>query len=156
MWLKRKNVVLCSKCGFLGWESHDIDNGAITSDKLSECYWRIRRDFQNGAFNGITEDNFETHESYVFSCRAFQWSLVVPNIANSEKGWLTADLIRKPRECSYYIEYHAGFSPDEHKELKRDKLTRQTLFKAAIIGAVIGATAAIIGNLIAAFTVYKH
>jgi hypothetical protein len=146
VWFKRKNDVLCSKCGFLGWQTQDID-GSITSDLLSECYWRVRRDFQSGTFSGITEENFETHDSNIFSCRASQWSLV-PRIVNLEKGWLSADLIRQPRKCLYYIDYHAGFSPDEHKELKRDKLTRQAMFKASLVGALIGSIAAILAALI--------
>ena len=147
MWFKRKSE-LCSKCGFLGWRTQYLD-GSFTNDPLRECYWRARQDFQSGVFNGIEEDP-ETHDSDILSCRCSQWQLFVIKPI-PERGWLTADLIRQPRKCVYYVDYHAGFTPDEHKELKRDKLTRQTVFKGTIIGAIIGAAAAIIGNLIGRF-----
>jgi hypothetical protein len=118
----------------------------FSDDPLTECYWRARQEFQSGEFTGIDKD-FETGNSAILSCRALQWSLI-PGTISLERGWLSADLIRKPRECLYYIDYQAGFSPDEHKELKRDKLTRQAMFRASLVGALIGSIAAIIAALI--------
>jgi hypothetical protein len=153
MWFKRKSDVLCSKCGFLGWRTEYPDGSGSNGPSL-ECYWRARQEFQDSKFTGVDKD-LETGNLDILSCRALQWSLI-PGTTNPDRGWLSADLIRKPRECLYYIDYQAGFSPDEHKELKRDNFITQATFRASLVGALIGSIAAIIaaiiGGLIFVFT----
>lgn len=67
-------------------------------------------------------------------------------------NYVNVDSIRQPRKCVYYIDYEPGFGPEEHKELKREAETRRTLLISSLysglVGAIIGAAAAIIVNFV--------
>jgi len=142
MIFKRKRV-LCSNCGFLCWYiQHASGEGSY---RFQEVGQRTRNDFQASTFGGAEEDP-ETEEYYHFYCLRRQWiwalgSKLRPDYAN-------ADDVRKLRQCVYYMDYQPAFGPEEHKELKREAETRRIIFKAAVIGAIIGASAAIIVQLL--------
>lgn len=53
------------------------------------------------------------------------------------------------RKCPYFFRYNAGYSPAEHRELQREAKTHWLLIRGMIWAAVIGAVAAIAGQLIA-------
>lgn len=146
MWVKRK-AVLCSNCGFLGWQNIAPD-GSYISSQVMECGPQSRFFFQTseGHSGGAVEDP-ETHDYSELRCGALQWRLC------PDKKWetdfaLSPETIKQSRQCPYYIKYQPGFSPEEHKELKRDNATRSALVKAALIGAAVGAFAAIVAQLL--------
>ena len=143
MWFREKQV-LCTKCGFLGWVFYPPDDGKPV--RRSECssYWRTR--IQTSKDFGSMEDP-ETHESVNIVCIRGQWTFA-QHMKSTELGYIDADTLIQPRKCAYYIGYQPGFSPEEHKELKRDAETRTALVKATLLGAAIGATAAIIAQLL--------
>jgi hypothetical protein len=147
MLFKRKQV-LCSNCGFLCWYiQHASGEGPY---RLEEVRKRARNDFQAGTFNGTSEDQ-ETEEDYQFHCLRRQW-VWAPG-SKLRPDYVEAEDVRKKRQCVYYIEYQPAFGPEEHKELKREAETRATILRAALLGALIGAAAAIIAQLLYAFFV---
>jgi hypothetical protein len=140
-----RSHVFCSECGFLGWRT-ELPDGSWKPDKLSECGLHARQSLQAGEFNG--EDNdYETGESYKLHCLRLQWTLL-PHARSQKMRWVDANAIRQPRRCAYFIKYEPGFGPDEHKELKRDDETRRAIRNATLLGAAIGASAAIIAQLL--------
>ena len=142
MLLKRKQV-LCSNCGFLCWFIQHVSGEGPY--RLQEVSKHARKDFQATTFSGM-EEHPETEEDYTFHCLRRQWVLTSGSKLRSD--YENADDVRKPRRCVYYIDYQPAFGPEEHKELKREAETRRTIFKATVSGAVIGASAAIIAQLL--------
>ena len=81
----------------------------------------------------------------LFACRRLQWMTDFPKkLAPSQ----IFNIIKQYRECLYFILYHPGYSPDEHRELQREKDNRRTIIIASLLGAAIGASAAILAQLI--------
>jgi hypothetical protein len=113
--------------------------------RLEEVGKHARNNFQAATYNGV-EENPETQEDYRFHCLRGQWVLTSGSKLRSD--YENADDVRKPRRCAYYTGFQPGFGPEEHKELKRDQETRQAIVKASLIGAAIGASAAIIAQLL--------
>ena len=138
---------LCTKCGFLSWSvSHVLDERGETI-RHSEIgdFWRKRLSI--GTDPGISEDT-EAQEEYRASCLREQW--VFTRNARQDKEIRYADLksLAVPRQCPYFFKYQPGFSPVEHKEIQREAETRNTTFRATIWGAIIGATAAILAQVL--------
>ena len=139
----KKKQVLCSNCGFLCWYiQHVSGEGPYRWAELSQYY---REEFQTGNFGG-EEDNQETDENYHICCLRRQW-VWAPHI-KGRRDYVNADDVRKPRQCVYYIGYQPAFGPEEHKELKREEETRRIIRNATLKGAAIGASAAIIAQLL--------
>ncbi len=146
--LKEKQV-LCTNCGFLCWQYYNPDDGSFL--KLTECvpFWRER--IQTSKDMGETVDP-ETGMGIDIACMRRQW-FFAPHIQSNRADAIDIDTLIQPRRCSFYIKYQPAFSPEEHKELIRDAETRKTVFQAALIGAGIGALAAIIAQTLYVFFV---
>ena len=145
--LFKKRQVLCSSCGFFCWQTQHVSGeGPYKWEEVGQSY---REGFQAGKYMGQEEDG-EAEEFYHVSCLRRQWvwtgggSKLRPDYAN-------ADDLRKSRRCVYYVSYEPAYGPEEHKELKREAETRRTILisslSSGLIGALIGATAAIIVRL---------
>jgi hypothetical protein len=143
MWFTRKQI-LCTNCGFLSWAFYSPEDGTRT--KIIECpsYWRNR--IQTNKDLGSLEDP-ETGEGINIFCIRGQW-VFAPNRKSQEINYIDVERLMQPRDCIFYIKYEPGFSPEEHKELMRDAETRKTVFKATVIGAIVGACAAIIAQIL--------
>jgi len=48
----------------------------------------------------------------------------------------------------YYIGYEPAFTPEEHKELRREAINRRYMVYTGLGGAVIGAGAAIVAMIV--------
>lgn len=80
-----------------------------------------------------------------FTCRRLQWETDFPkNLTPAQ----ISKIIRQERQCLYFIPYQPSYTPDEHRELRREKANQRTLLRATILGAAIGASAAILAQLI--------
>ncbi len=141
--LFQRKQILCTNCGFLCWFIQHVSGEG--SYKHWEIGKHIRNDFQAGTFSGVTE-NAETEEDLHFCCLRYQW--VWTSGSKSRSDYANADDVRKPRRCIYYIGYQPSFSPEEHKELQREAQTRATVFKATLLGALIGAASAILAQIL--------
>lgn len=64
----------------------------------------------------------------------------------NDNFFLLQDEIIQSRQCRYYIKYHPGYTPAEHKELISEARTRLTIIIATLLGASVGAAAAIIAG----------
>lgn len=142
----KKKFVLCSKCGFFGWKIIDNINETVRLDVSPEFDQYIRDRFQSGQFKG-SEDDSDSGETHVIHCYRSQWHHS-PCVVSKGMNLLDAETIRQPKICRFYIKYEPGFSPAEHKELKRDLETRRIIIFSSLFGAAIGATAAIIAQLL--------
>lgn len=140
----RSQAVRCMDCGFLSWRFSPPDEWKPS--RIAECnpYWRNR--IQTERNLGPPVDH-ETGEESSLCCIRRQWTLF-PHMRSSDLGYIGFDELLEPRKCPYYIGYQPGFGPEEHKELRREADTRRAIFKATIFGAIIGASAAIIAQLL--------
>jgi len=145
--LIKRRMVVCTNCGFLGWQHIASDGYSYLSDRVHECGPKGRTDFQTRIFNGEAAEDPETHVSSELRCLALQWYLSTATTPQTELH-LPPETIRQPRQCLYFIKYQPGYSPQEHKELKRDADTRRAIVKATLIGAAIGAASAIIAQFL--------
>ena len=150
MRFKRKNV-LCSNCGFLGL--HVISIYATTTiESQLECAPRIREDFQKGVDvnkpNNVPKVEAigrRMEEKANLFCRRLQWTLTWSKEDN-DNYFSQPSEIRQSRQCRYYTKYHPGYTPAEHKELISEAKTRRTIVFATLLGASVGAAAAIIAG----------
>ncbi len=139
-----KKKVHCSRCGFLGWRTVNPDDSEFL-DKNMECLQTYRKSFQNGEYKGdVPEENGGT--SYIH-CMRSQWTFS-STLKSVKYNWLNANAIRKPRLCPYFIKHIPGYAPEEHKELKRAAEERKTLIITSLLSAMIGASAAILAQLL--------
>jgi len=146
MMLLKRRQVLCSNCGFLCWfVQHVSGEGPYKHKEIGK---HARTDFQAGTFKGTTEDS-EAEEYYHFGCIRNQW--VWTSGSKFRSDYANADDVRKPRKCVYYISYEPAFGPEEHKELRREAETNRNIRNAVLLGAAIGAGAAIIIQLLYIF-----
>lgn len=144
----KRREVLCSNCGFLGWLTEAPD-GSLKTDKLSECRPYARESVKSGEFDGEEKDP-ETGGIYKMSCLRQQWVLAPGLISYSKRGlkYVNINAVQQPRQCPYYIDYQPGSGPEEHKELKREAETTRAIRRANLTGVAIGASAAIIAQLL--------
>ena len=143
MLFKRKQV-LCTNCGFFCWH-FSVGNGeGPTRITENPPYWRKR--IQTTKDIGLSVEP-ETGEDVRVSCIRNQW-VFAPHIKSSRDNYVNMDALTQTRKCPYYIRYEPGFGPEEHKELKREAETTKTIRKTMIIGAIIGASVAIIVQLL--------
>ncbi|MCJ7633699.1 hypothetical protein MUP77_15075 [Candidatus Bathyarchaeota archaeon] len=143
MLFKRKQV-LCTNCGFFCWHvQHESGEGSV---RFVEIGVRFRQEFQaaNPRYKSVGADN-EYSEEYRVYCLRRQWFL---GQLDGRPEYVNADDIRKSRQCPYYITYQPAFGPEEHKELKREAETNRTVRNAVLLGAVIGAGAAIVAQVL--------
>ncbi len=140
---KRRNV-FCTNCGFFCWGLYSPEDGSRTRIVGCPTYWRNR--IQTDKVMGPKEDP-ETGEGINALCLRGQW-VFAPNIKSSELDYIDVDRLIQQRKCPFFVKYQPGFSPEEHKELLRDAQTRETVFRAALLGAVIGACAAILAQIL--------
>lgn len=144
MWLKRKKV-LCSQCGFLGWQNIAPD-GSYLSSEVMTCVPEARDKFQAGEFNGKAKADPDGNYS-LLRCHALQWRLD-PSITKQTGFFSPPETIRQPRQCRQYVKYDPAYSPQDHKDLRREAETRRTIIKASLLAALIGATAAIVAQIL--------
>jgi hypothetical protein len=142
----KKKDVLCSQCGFFGWRVIDSINERIKLEVSPEIDQLTRDRFQRGECKGF-EDDDESGETSVINCYRSQWHHSPYFVVNA---WnlLDTDTIRQLKKCHFYIKYQPGFNPSEHKEIKRDQETKRVIMVSSLLGAAIGAAAAIITQLI--------
>lgn len=142
--LTKRRTVVCTNCGFLGWQHVDPDE-----HRLGEFSLKDRSDLQAWASDGAQPPDSVLLQLPLVRCLAVQWNF--PHHPLSQEAYVcfeTLEVIGQPRQCPYFFKYQPGYSPEEHKELKRDADTRRTLVKASLIGAAIGAAAAIIAQFL--------
>jgi len=136
---------LCVNCGYLHWDVSDRrdDLGyTIRRTELGE-YWRNR--ISNGEkFEGISQ---EVEELFKISCLRNQWLFAKSIPASKDIQYADIKSLASKRKCLYFTKYEPGYGPEEHKEIQVREKDRRIIFKATIIGAVIGALAAIFAQI---------
>lgn len=133
-----RKTVRCIDCGFLSLLPPEEFRGKISElriDFYGECT-KFGRE-------AVIQDRHGNPQW--FACRRLQWSTDFPQkLAPPE----IFSIINQERECLYFISYQPGYTPDEHRELQREKANRRTLLRASILGAAVGASAAIVAQVI--------
>jgi len=138
----------CTQCGFLGWD-------VTGPDETTPIGWWELHDYWRNRLSGEPEKGYsvepDTEYSFTVGCRRGQWrfSTFVKG-TDSRMRLVNAETLAldKPRQCPYYMRYEPGFGPDEHKELKRDQDTQKVVWRAALLGALIGASVAIAAQIL--------
>ena len=115
----------------------------IRRTELGE-YWRNR--ISNGEnFEGISQ---EVEELFKISCLRNQWLFAKSIPSSKDIQYTDIKSLASKRKCLYFTKYEPGYGPEEHKEIQGREKDRRTILKATIIGAVIGALAAIFAQII--------
>lgn len=57
--------------------------------------------------------------------------------------------LNSKRKCPHFFPYNPGYSPIEHRELQREAKTQRLLIIGMLLAALIGAVAAIVGQVVA-------
>lgn len=133
-----RKTVRCVDCGFLSLLPpeefrHLPSNSGI--DFYGECT-RVGRE-------AIIQENHTGPQ--LFTCRRNQWSTDFPvKLSLSE----IFNIIKRERNCLYFISYQPGYTPDEHRQLERESANRRTILLASVLGAGVGASAAILVQII--------
>ncbi len=133
-----RKTVRCADCGFLSLlppEEFRGKTSAMGIDFYGDCT-KFGRE-------GATQERHKNPQR--FTCRRLQWSTDFPKELTPSQIF---NLIKQERECLFFMLYQPGYTPDEHRELQREKTNQRTLLRASILGAVIGASAAILAQLI--------
>ncbi len=103
-------------------------------------------EYPNGEkFEGISQ---EVEELFKISCLRNQWLFAKSIPASKDIRYADIRSLGSKRKCLYFTKYEPGDGPEEHKEIQVREKDRRTIFKATIIGAVIGALAAIFAQII--------
>jgi hypothetical protein len=79
------------------------------------------------------------------ACRRYLWHTEIPEKLTPPQIF---EIINRERECLFFISYQPGYAPNEHRELQREKANQRVLLRASLIGAAIGASAAILAQVI--------
>lgn len=114
----------------------------------STCYQEYPLVFRNDLRAGRVEEathGYEEVDEYHVACIRRQW-LFSPVVRGDR--YIETEAIMQPRPCPYFIKYEPGYSPEEHKELKREARTRRVMLIASLVGAAIGAGAAVIAQVL--------
>ncbi|MBN2185839.1 MAG: hypothetical protein JW732_00070 [Dehalococcoidia bacterium] len=138
--------VLCSDCGFLCWDISDVRDEFGRHKRWGEVFQHNRKDLAAGSLKA-TDDDFVNDESFQLSCLRHQW-IFLPGNKDPRHKFVGLEDIRKLRNCEYYFKYVPASGPEEHKELKREWDNRKAVRNATLIGAGIGALAAIIAQIL--------
>ena len=127
--------VLCSECGFLCWHvQHESGEGPI---RICTVRSSDRKRFQAGEERGRNEVYDPEHaEICDLGCLRGLWHWAYTSNVNSES--VNSEELRKSRDCSYYIKYEPAYTPEEHKELQRERHTNRLLRNAILLGAAVG------------------
>ena len=145
--------VSCTNCGFLYWETigrfFEPDEDEFETDRPEEITERGREEIKDSDVEPPYlpyMENEETHGITRLACLRNQW-VMLPE-AKKSGYYSSIEEVTQNRKCVFYMKYIPGFNPEEHKELQREKQTRETIFKATLIGAIIGALAAIVAQVV--------
>jgi len=141
--------VSCINCGFLYWQiigrfSPDISEPYRPEEISEHEREEMKASDIEPPYSPYLE-NEETGGITRLDCLRNQW-IMLPKAKRS--GYYSSiEEVIKNRKCVYYMKYMPGFNPEEHKELQREEKTRKEIFKATLIGAIIGALAAIVAQV---------
>ena len=143
--------VLCTNCGFLYWEEigEFFKNKPPLDGLKQEIFAWEREEMEDRDVEPPYVpyiENEETHGIARLACLRNQW-VMLPK-AKKSGYYSSIEEVIQNRKCAYYMQYIPGFNPEEHKELQKDKQTRETIFRATLIGAIIGALAAIVAQVV--------
>jgi hypothetical protein len=139
--------VLCSDCGFFcRIKRYPIFEGSRRSSEYIEITEDARSLFQQQHPSFLCDYN-DMEGSVSITCRRKQFLLATKEYRGSPLPTSTPEEIRLLHRCSCYVDYNAGYSPDEHKELYREIENRKSLRNATLLGAGIGAGAAIVTQI---------
>lgn len=132
-----KNKVLCSECGFLCW-TRCYEGEAPSIHEMSE---EERSLFHTAGPDSRVRLPYCPEHAGDPMCLRRGWILG----AGPSSGHLPVLSDRSRRRCKFFLRYRPGYSPEAHKELLRDAETRQAMFKAAAISALVGGIVATAG-----------
>ncbi len=142
--------VSCANCGFLYWE---MIGEFFKDEKLDDSVQEISETEREEIKDRDTDpsyvpymENKETGGITRLDCLRNQW-VILPEAKRSGYYSSIEEIIQN-RKCVYYMEYIPGFNSEGHKELQREEKTSKTIFKATLIGAIIGASAAIVTQVV--------
>jgi len=134
-----RKKVQCVNCGFLSrLPPEELRIRAATSPK-DHFYGEVTENGRQAAAKEITP------LPQGLLCRRFQWNMEVPTGQTESQIF---EILNRERECLFFIAYQPGYTPNEHRELQREKTNQRTILRASILGAAIGASAAILAQLI--------
>ncbi len=145
-----KRKVSCTNCGFLYWETigrfFTDEPEQYRPEEITELEREEMKDIDIEPPYSPYLENEETRGISRLACLRNQW-VMLPEAKRS--GYYSSiEEVTRDRKCVYYMKYIPGFNPEEHKELQREEKTRKTIFKATLIGAIIGALAAIVAQVV--------
>ncbi len=105
-----RKKVRCVDCGFLCW---------LPPEHLRKYFLKSQADFHLECSPSSREAVIQkTHTNLqLLYCRRLQWRTDFPEKLASDKIF---NIIENERECSYFIPYQPGYTPDEHRELQRE------------------------------------
>ena len=138
--------VCCVNCGFLHWaisDARDEFGATIRRTELID-YWRDRL-LGGGHFDGSSQEN---EDIFTISCLRNQWIFSKSIRSSKDIRYIDTKALASTRKCLYFMRYEPGFGPEEHKDIQARAQDRKALFRATLIGAIIGAIAAIAAQLI--------
>jgi len=139
--------VTCTNCGFFCWDVSDIRDELSNTLRYDELHYFWRNEESLAKSRGTFDDD-SLNESNRIKCLRNQWIFSVEAKDDGKHHWANTNSIASERRCVYYDKYQPGFSPEEHKELQREANTTRTIRNATLWGAVIGAIAAIVAQLL--------
>lgn len=141
-WLDfRKN---CLQCGYLEalrrYDHEETEEGNLS--------WEEKRDIVTDVVRkSISKEEINRWEAKDFRCYRGIWDATFgKNIeTRTLKGLGEAT---KKRACRFFYPWSIGDSPEIHRELHRERTAWRRIFWATILGALIGATLALLGSII--------
>lgn len=137
-----KKNVKCTNCGFLCWDVLSrLDDycAVIRHDELMDNFRdRLTLENNHGVFDDVVNEEYNK-----VACLRNQWIFSNVIVQDNKIRWANIESITNPRRCFYFVKYQPGFTPEEHKELQREDNTNRIVRNATLVGAVIGAGAAI-------------
>lgn len=126
MRIRKKQEHRCVDCGFLCFRMLPSIEGSMA--EYTECTLKYRQDLAEG--QPFYLENM--------TCFRKQWSV----------GQKSNYIMAEHRVCAYFLKYIPGYDPQEHKDIIHRKETTRAMQKATLMGAGIGAGAAIAAQLL--------
>jgi len=134
-----RKKVQCVNCGFLSMlPPEDLRSKMATSPKD-----HFYREYLEIGRQAIAKETPPLPQGLL--CRRFLWNMEVPKGQTETQIF---EILNRERECLFFIAYQPGYTPNEHRELQREKANQRTILRASILGAAIGASAAILAQLV--------